>query len=315
MKPYLHISLIAALCLAPFLPEPQVQAQSAPEQIPLLESLAYTDPGIKELREGIRSSIFVVKSRRPASEMPQIRFYRYRVAQGDSFWTILSRTSQNIDTLMSINNLTNPADVVAGKILYIPNMRGVVHNNARRQSAEEIGAGYRVSGSYIETVNGNGIERKPWVFVPCGEIPSEERSLFMGTAFKAPLEVMRRTSGFGSRRDPFTGSVSFHGGMDFACVMGTPVYASRAGVVRSSGVQGGYGLLIEVAHNYNYSTLYGHLSRSVVSPGQSVRAGELIGYSGNSGRSTDRICTSKYGAAIRRSIRAICCAAEGQKAS
>lgn len=94
-------------------------------------------------------------------------------------------------------------------------------------------------------------------------------------------------SSFGYRRNPFGGwSSEFHNGTDFACDYGTPVYATAAGKVVFSGWDSVYGRKINIDHGYGVVTFYGHNSKLVVSVGDTVEKGQLIAYSGNSGRST-----------------------------
>lgn len=77
-----------------------------------------------------------------------------------------------------------------------------------------------------------------------------------------------------------------HGGIDFALNTGEPIYSVFDGVVRVAQVNGGYGNMILVRHFNNLETLYGHLSKMIVKVGQEVKAGDIIGYSGNTGFST-----------------------------
>ncbi len=77
-----------------------------------------------------------------------------------------------------------------------------------------------------------------------------------------------------------------HGGIDFAINIGEPIYAVFDGVVRVAQVNGGYGNMILIRHYNNLETLYGHLSKMKVKVGQVVKAGDIIGYSGNTGFST-----------------------------
>ena len=77
-----------------------------------------------------------------------------------------------------------------------------------------------------------------------------------------------------------------HGGIDFAINIGEPIYAVFDGVVRVAQVNGGYGNMILIRHYNNLETLYGHLSKIKVKVGQIVKAGDIIGYSGNTGFST-----------------------------
>lgn len=94
-------------------------------------------------------------------------------------------------------------------------------------------------------------------------------------------------SGYGYRSDPFTKIKKFHAGMDFSANVGTPIYATGdAQVVRADNVLSGYGNLIELNHGYGYRTRYAHLSKYNVKKGQQVKRGEIIGYSGSTGRSS-----------------------------
>lgn len=96
------------------------------------------------------------------------------------------------------------------------------------------------------------------------------------------------SSGFGWRQNPFTRSGSqFHPGIDLAGKIGTPIYATGDGVVIDPfGSMTGYGIAIVIDHGYGFETLYAHLSKSLVKPGEKVKRGQIIGYLGNTGPST-----------------------------
>jgi len=94
------------------------------------------------------------------------------------------------------------------------------------------------------------------------------------------------SAGFGNRVDPFTGMKDFHPGIDISTPIGTHVLAPPDGIVISAGPRGGYGNAIQIDHGYDIVTRYAHLDRFNVRPGQRVRRGELIGFVGNTGRST-----------------------------
>ena len=93
-------------------------------------------------------------------------------------------------------------------------------------------------------------------------------------------------SRFGERTDPFSGEGAIHGGVDISAPSGTPVHAAADGIVLRSEYYGGYGKLIVIDHGNGMSTRYGHLSRFDVVPGQEVRRGDVIGFSGATGRAT-----------------------------
>jgi murein DD-endopeptidase MepM/ murein hydrolase activator NlpD len=95
------------------------------------------------------------------------------------------------------------------------------------------------------------------------------------------------TSGFGYRTDPVTGGTSFHSGIDIGASCGTPIKAAGTGVILSAGWNsGGYGNMTLINHGGGLSTLYGHQSSIIVSAGQSVNQGQVIGYVGSTGKST-----------------------------
>lgn len=99
-------------------------------------------------------------------------------------------------------------------------------------------------------------------------------------------DMTRMASGYGWRSDPFTKARKMHWGMDFTAPRGTPVYATGDGVVsRADNNASGYGKHVRVEHGYGYMSLYGHLSKYNVKPGQRVQRGDLIGFVGSTGRS------------------------------
>jgi len=97
---------------------------------------------------------------------------------------------------------------------------------------------------------------------------------------------LEMTSPFGVRIDPFVHAPSMHTGMDFHATAGDPIYATAAGKVVKAGWEGGYGQMVEIDHGEGFSTRYGHMSAIGVTVGQKVRAGQVIGRVGSTGRST-----------------------------
>ena len=100
-------------------------------------------------------------------------------------------------------------------------------------------------------------------------------------------DLKRLASGFGQRIDPFLKVKRMHYGLDFSIKVGTPIYATADGkavIVKTS--FGGFGKHIYLDHGNGYKTVYAHLDKFNIKRGQKVKRGELIAYSGNSGRST-----------------------------
>src|SRR5436190_11937588 len=93
-------------------------------------------------------------------------------------------------------------------------------------------------------------------------------------------------SEFGTRNSPWTSGLEFHSGMDIRAERGTAIYAPANGSVVLAGAHQEYGTAIIVDHGQDIRSLYGHLSRLNVQPGQRVERGGLIGWTGNTGRSS-----------------------------
>ena len=102
-----------------------------------------------------------------------------------------------------------------------------------------------------------------------------------------PVSGYTLTSPFGMRIHPVTGVNKMHNGIDMACAQGTPIYATRAGTVTTASYQaGGAGYYVSINHLDGFSSIYMHMTHYVVSAGQTVSQGQLIGYVGSTGIST-----------------------------
>ena len=101
-----------------------------------------------------------------------------------------------------------------------------------------------------------------------------------------PISGGRLSSGYGKRSRPTKGASTFHKGVDWAVPTGTAVYASCGGTVAKAGWGSGYGYVVYINHEDGRQTRYGHLSKVLVKAGQTVKQGEKIALSGNTGVST-----------------------------
>lgn len=257
MDRYLSVSILAGVVCFLW---PAIALGAEIEPLPDLRTGVVTG-----LRDEI--SLNLRSTRRGKGLAASLRFLRYRVKPGDHFYRIVTSTHQDPDTLASLNSLVSPEDVEPGMELLIPNARGLFTDEAQ-------------PGAFaVADLPGR-------FFMPGSRFHEEELKLFRGDGFVYPLAAFVVTSNFGSRLDPFTRRITFHGGLDLAAPEGTFVAASRSGIVRYAAMAGGYGRLIVIDHGHGYKTLYGHLKQMLVRPGQSVRAGEKIGLVGSTGRST-----------------------------
>ena len=100
-------------------------------------------------------------------------------------------------------------------------------------------------------------------------------------------ELKRLSSGYGRRIDPYYKKPKFHYGVDFSAPKGTPIYATGNGTIKKAKKsRRGFGNHLVIDHGYGYESLYAHMQKYIVRKGQKVKRGDLIGYVGNSGKST-----------------------------
>lgn len=108
-----------------------------------------------------------------------------------------------------------------------------------------------------------------------------------GISWVLPISYTRFSSPFGWRIHPVYGDTRFHAGVDLSAPTGTPILASRAGVVTVASYEGGgAGYYVNINHLDGFVTRYMHMTHFIVSPGQTVKAGQIIGYCGSTGAST-----------------------------
>ena len=101
-----------------------------------------------------------------------------------------------------------------------------------------------------------------------------------------PCSYIMVSSPFGRRESPTAGASTYHQGIDLAAPAGTPIYATRTGVVTIATYSNSAGWYVSINHGDGYSSIYMHMTSYVVSSGQAVSAGQLIGYVGSTGIST-----------------------------
>ena len=113
-----------------------------------------------------------------------------------------------------------------------------------------------------------------------------ERGTKIPPTYIKPISGGRQSSGFGRRKSPTKGASSYHKGVDWSVPTGTAVFASCGGTVAKAGWGSGYGYCVYINHEDGRQTRYGHLSKVLVKAGQTVKQGERIALSGNTGIST-----------------------------
>jgi murein DD-endopeptidase MepM/ murein hydrolase activator NlpD len=168
----------------------------------------------------------------------------------------------------------------------------------QRKEAEMLASmtNYELENSIVHSLNNlenrMGAQEKSYIELT-GFIKNKEQLLACTPAIQPVSngDLKRMASGFGYRIDPVYKTVKFHAGLDFSAPQGTPIYATANGSVKVAGNMGnGYGNHVVINHGYGYETLYGHMFKVKVRPGERIKRGEIIGWVGSTGKSTGPHC-------------------------
>lgn len=215
----------------------------------------------------------------------------HTVKEGDTLSTIAEQYNIDVDTLQGANaNLDT--EIHPGDQLVILPQKGLMHTAGSGDTLWGIASSYQVEVAAILAANAKTVEDLSIgekLFIPGGKKPKEAERLLA----RADSPVSRGSSGrfIWPTEGELTSAFAqrwgrHHDGIDLANDIGTPVRAARAGRVSYSGWSSGYGRMVMIEHDQDYTTIYGHLSESYVSEGQYVKAGQSIAAMGNTGYST-----------------------------
>ena len=223
------------------------------------------------------------------SQFQQMQIREHVVNSGDTISGIAEQYSLNMDTIVSFNKIDDARRLRSGDRYRIPDRDGLLHTVQYGESLAAVASRYNIPSNAILDANDLISERlevgQP-LFLPGARMDPVDLQIALGELMQFPYRG-RFTSGFGYRRDPFTGLRRFHNGIDVAGPSGSAIRAAMAGVVAHVESQtGNYGRFIIIRHTNGFQTLYAHLSSFSVSLGQRVARGQQIGLLGNTGRST-----------------------------
>ncbi len=242
-----------------------------------------------ELRVAQEPQLSTLLPEEAENDFSKVSYTEFTLSNGDTLSDLAERHNITVSTLASFNKIDNARALQAGRLYRIPDREGLLHVVKHGESLEQIVYKYDTDINAIldtndlpDTAIAPGME----LFIPGAALSDWELRLLSGELFSYPVSG-RHTSGFGYRRDPFTGLRRFHYGVDLAAPTGRTVRAAMEGNVSYIGNQGGgYGKYMILKHPGGFQTLYAHLNGFTVSRGQSVARGQVIGWVGNTGRST-----------------------------
>jgi len=200
------------------------------------------------------------------------------VGQHETLWSICRAYGVSIESVCRFNRIKNPKLVVAGRKIFLPGADEVQKVIVKRSSiAREPGTPDPV----VAKKHTNKKRPEPVRKVPAtGPYPLPKKKKKALPSFRWPLKG-RITSKFGIRNG------QRHDGIDIAAPKGTPIHAAARGeVIYSDDGIRGYGNLVIIKHHGDFSTVYAHNLRNRVKVDDRVEKGRVIGYVGNTGRST-----------------------------
>ncbi len=239
----------------------------------------------------------------------------YTVQSGDSISVIASRFGLTSEQLVAMNPLlaSTSSTILPGDILTVsvqePKLSVVYTNQEYYEEDYSADTVYKKNDSWYTTKQAviqdaetghrkvvalvnykNGSRTGAEIVKQVTTREAVPQIIEIGTknppTFIWPVSGGRISSGFGNRARPKAGASTYHQGTDIAVPVGTAVMASSGGTVTIAGWQSGYGNVVYINHGDGKVTRYGHLSRILVSVGQTVSQGQVIARSGNTGNST-----------------------------
>ncbi len=222
------------------------------------------------------------------SLLQELSMDSYVLQSGDTLLALAIEFGRNVDTLVSVNAIQDATSIQIGQKIFVPTQDGIIHKIKRNETLGSIAKTYNVNENAIVDINNLQNETLTigkQLFIPDAKMNWFDLGLVLGTVFQLPTRG-RLTSGYGYRVSPITGRRHFHGAIDIANKIGTPIVAAATGVVSAAGTNVVYGKHIEIAHPNGYKTLYTHLHNMKVRRGQRVSRGAVIGSMGNTGHST-----------------------------
>ena len=223
----------------------------------------------------------------------------YIVRNGDSLSQIAKMYGVSVNTIVWANDITGGIITPGQKLVILP-VSGIKYSVKKGDTLSSIAKKYKADASEIMAFNGipetTAINEGDVIIIPDGEqsLPASTNGTSKPTSKLYGTSNVPDYSGYyirpvSSEDGRKTQGLHGYNGIDIGAVTGTPVVAAASGdvlVARSSGWNGGYGKYLVIRHDNGTQTLYGHMSAIAVQEGTHVFQGQVIGYVGNTGKST-----------------------------
>jgi len=258
-------------------------------EIPRLSSYEIT---FKEYSKIIESNYKEIS----AGRQPELMFFKYKNTENFTLQGLAARCNINYDTLATLNQIESSSTSIKNKELILPTVQGLfITQNKPKNSLEVL----LKDNMQTDNLQNNPLSKnnlyckingEDFIFRQGKRLSSTERAYFLDSTLGLPLpqDSFWVSSEFGKRKNPFSGLMKNHNGIDLAADEGTPVYAIKDGAVAFS-VENDkeFGNYLILQHDTGKTTsVYAHLSEIYVNQYENVKKGDIIGLVGHTGMTT-----------------------------
>lgn len=259
------------------------------DKLPVLESLSPSRANtiLKDYNNMVESNSKAIS----AGREPEILFFKYINNERFTFQGLAARCCITQETLATLNQIENAQDDIKGQTLILPVVSGIFIPVERGINSIEILLQENYSSHPLTKTNiYYNINGRDYLFLRSKRFTPTERAYFLDSSLRLPLDndLFWVSSEFGKRKNPFSGEMKNHNGIDLAAAEGTPVYAIKDGAVYAAIEKDPeFGNYIILSHDLGKMTsVYAHLSKITVDRYQYVKKGDVIGYVGQTGKAT-----------------------------
>ncbi len=275
------------LLAAPF------HAVSAQEIYPRIRALVSTDPVFIQYSDDVLEARMALAAGKRNSPLP-LHLYSYVVTKTDTLIGIAARCSIPYDAIASLNRIASMQESLTGRILLLPTLPGLYLSDKAANTFETLLLSsfdpddpaiiaFQVRESALK---GDNTGKRTVHCLPDTLFEGTVRTFFLTPSFRYPLPEGTITSSFGMRKNPVTGNLVFHKGVDIAAPRGTPVMACADGSIISAGSDPVYGNFVIIRHEGGRESLYGHLQSIKIELHEKIKSGTILGTVGSTGQST-----------------------------
>ncbi len=282
------VALIALLCPFAVSAKPKEplggdRPRAGLPSLPVIPELSSFDPVFQQYSDDVLEAQKALAN--PVKGVsPPLRLYAYRARKTDTLIAIAARCSVPYDAIATVNRISSMGESLEGRTIILPTLPGLYLPDASANSFESLLlSSFDPDDTSIITFKlGSTLVH----CIPDGRFDGTLRTYFLTPSFLFPLVTGKVTSSYGMRKNPVTGRLLFHKGIDLAAPTGTPVRACAAGTVIYTGFDPIYGNHVIIRHEGGKESIYGHLSSIKIELRDKLKSGTIIGTVGSTGQST-----------------------------